>query len=122
MLKNIKSQAANPVSLQLSTEKLLELGADSRSMTNKNGLTSYGTSPGPSDAVPFGSCTASSPIECVFDAAVLRHDLLREAQKHNKLLEQIRLSYHKIGMTLCHHLRIAKKDVRIALAPSGTDL
>jgi hypothetical protein len=122
MLENIKSQAANPANLQLSTEKLLELGADSRSMTGKNGLTSYGTSPGPRDAVPFGSCTASSPIECVFDAAVMQRDLLREAQEHNELLKQIRLSYHKIGMTLRHHLRIAKKDVRIALAPSGTDL
>lgn len=115
------NRAANPASLELSTEELLTLGADSRSQIGSNGLTQYGTSSGPRQAVPFGSCTASSPIQRVYDAAVAQHVLLRDAHTRGELQQQIRRSYQRIGVGIRHHLNIAKQDIRIALTPSGTD-
>ncbi len=121
MLKVIKSFAADPASLELRTEALLEIGADSRSQTGENGLTPYGTTPGPRNAVPLGSCTASSPLQRVFDAAVTQHDQLRDAHMQGELLQHIRHRYRRIRMALRRHLRISRQDVRIALTPSGTD-
>ncbi len=121
MLKLIDSPAADPASLALRTEKLLEIGADSRSQTGENGLTPYGTTPGPRNAVPLGSCTASSPLQRVFDAAVTQHAQLRDDQIRGELLKHIRQRYRQIVRALRRHLRITKQDVRIALTPSGTD-
>jgi len=121
MLKVIKSFAADPVSLELRTEALLEIGADSRSQTGENGLTPYGTTPGPRNAVPLGSCTASSPLQRVFDAAVTQHAQLRDAHLQGELLQHIRHRYCRIRMAVRRHLRISRQDVRIALTPSGTD-
>ena len=115
------SSAANPASLDLSTEELLTIGGDSRSLIGSNGLTQYGTCSFPSQAVPFGSCTASSPIQRVYDAAVAMHALLRNAHAQGELKQQIRRSYQQINAAIHHYLNIAKQDVCITLTPSGTD-
>jgi hypothetical protein len=113
------SSAANPASLDLSTEELLTIGGDSRSLIGSNGLTQYGTCSFPSQAVPFGSCTASSPIQRVYDAAVAMHVLLRNAHARGELKQQIRRSYQQIDAAIHHYLNIAKQDVCVALTPSG---
>ena len=47
-----------------SLESLLVSGGDDRMRVHpRTGLNKYGTAPRIRDAVPFGSCTASSPIE-----------------------------------------------------------
>ena len=121
MAKSIISCAANPANLELATKEILTLGTDSRSQIGINELTIYGTSSAPRQAIPFGSCTASSPIQRVYDATVAQHVLFLGAQARGMLFGQIHQSYKQIITGLCHHLRIVKKNVRVVLTPSGTD-
>ncbi len=114
--------AAVPACLDLPTDELLAVGADSRSRAGSDGLTEYGTGASPREAVPFGSCTASSPIQRVYDAAVSEHRLLREARVRGELACQVHASYRRIKDALYGCLSIdARQGVSITLTPSGTD-
>lgn len=116
--------ADDPAALELDTPLLLTLGSDSRSeLVDAQGtLSRYGCCPEPRRAVPFGSCTASSPLPQVYAAAVSAHQALCRAAARSTLEQEIRRQYAVIVQQLHHTLSIGESGgVRFALTPSGTD-
>ena len=112
----------DPSCLELPTDELLTLGGDSRSLLHTSGLTAYGTTPRVREAVPFGSCTASSPIARVRCAAGALHVELREAARAERLEGQVRRTYEHLREELLAQLNVDPAwGVDIALSPSGTD-
>src|SRR5277367_4457297 len=95
-----------PSCLELTTDTLLTRGADSRSRLGESGLTEYGTSPPTRDAVPFGSCTASTPLAEVHGAAVALHSALREAAREGRLDLKVRETYQGLRAGILEELSV----------------
>jgi selenocysteine lyase/cysteine desulfurase len=111
--------------LNQSLATLLVSGGDDRMLVlPRSGLNKYGTAPRIRDAVPFGSCTASSPIELGLEGAREYLDRLRLAARSGsqdavdteaeELLEESR-------KRLLTELELDPELVRVAFCPSGTD-
>lgn len=108
--------------LQLPTEELLTRGSDSRTHTIDGTMNRYGCRPYPRAALPFGSCTASSPSPEVYEAAAELHLQLRTAARENAFEEQAGKAYARVTANLRQQLCLEEvPDVEIALTPSGTD-
>lgn len=111
--------------LNESLESLLVSGGDDRmTVSARSGLNKYGCAPRIRDAVPFGSCTASSPILLGLEGARAYLDRLRLAartggeaavdREAETLLEETR-------RRLLTELELEGTDVEVAFSPSGTD-
>lgn len=82
----------------------------------------YGCRPFPRAAVSFGSCTASSPLPEVYEAAADLHLRLQMAVRRNTLDEQLEAAYSKVVANIRQQLDLDRvPGVAIALTPSGTD-
>ena len=82
----------------------------------------YGCRPFPRAAVSFGSCTASSPLPEVYEAAADLHLRLQMAVRQNTFDEQLEAAYSEIVASIRHQLDLdGVPGVNIALTPSGTD-
>ncbi len=107
---------------QLTTEELLLRGSDSRAQVTDVTMNRYGCRPYPRAALPFGSCTSSSPLPVVYEAAVEQHQRLRVAARRGDLDGEVRRGYARIVRGIRHHLDLDRLDgVEVALTPSGTD-
>lgn len=111
--------------LNESLEVLLVSGGDDRmTVSARTGLNKYGCAPRIRDAVPFGSCTASSPIQLGLEGARVYLDRLRLAARSGgeeavdreaeALLEETR---HR----LLAELELSESDIEVVFSPSGTD-
>ena len=103
--------------LALPLQEALASGGDSRFVIRADGLNKYGTAALPRMAVPFGSCTSSSPSLRGFRAAARMQNVLCRASDSAATAED---ACQAIRRRLRQLLRI-KPGVDIALAPSGTD-
>lgn len=111
--------------LNESLESLLVSGGDDRmTVSARTGLNKYGCAPRIRDAVPFGSCTASSPILLGLEGARVYLERLRLAarsggepavdQEAETLLEETR-------QRLLAELELDGTDIEVVFSPSGTD-
>ncbi len=103
---------------------LLVSGGDGRMRISPNtGLNKYGCAPRIRDAVPFGSCTASSPIELGLEGAREVRATLRVAARDGAegvALEVDRV-FEQLRGRLLRQLEIDPASVQVAFCPSGTD-
>lgn len=87
-----------------------------------SGLNKYGCAPEPRDALPVGSCTASSPTPRAIRAVEqARHKLLR-ALHDDKLVSVSHELMRDIRVDLARELSLDQvPGVQVVLTPSGTD-
>lgn len=98
--------------------RLLASGCDQRTIPGINGLNPYGASVLPRRAMPFGSCSCSSPSLRATRAARNALDKLRRSYDRERTISQLQ---HRVRSTLREQLQLSQK-IEIALTPSGTDL
>jgi hypothetical protein len=106
----------------IATEELLLKGSDSRAQVTDGTMNRYGCRPYPRSATPFGSCTSSSPLPDVYEAAVKQHQRLQAAACAGKLDQEVRAGYARIVRGIKHQLELNRvAGVEVVLTPSGTD-
>lgn len=111
-----------PGLLNLPTSVLFRLGSDGRSQEEKAGLNSYGVGPTARSAIPFGSCTASSPLPHLLSRCAEVHRKLQQKVEFDALSEQIKEEYAVVRMRVRTHLQLDEAlGAQLILTPSGTD-
>ncbi len=103
----------------------LVAGGDARlDLDPETGLNRYGCAPAPRDALPLGSCSASSPSERGFSASRAMWDRLVEARSRGlEALERcVAEAFEDLRGRLRHELGVdSVGGVEVAFTPSGTD-
>lgn len=112
--------------LGASFETLLVLGGDDRMhLRPATGLNKYGAAPHQRAAVPFGSCTSSSPTRVgVQGARAALYRMRRAARVAGEMGVDNAAEHilHELRSELLHHLELTELDVDVAFSPSGTDV
>ncbi len=99
--------------------RLLQAGGDHRLFVDPGtGVSPYRVSTQVRDAVPFGSCTASSPSPTAYRAAEALWTTLRESSDPAAEIERA-AGRHRQRLAALFEL---PDDARIVLTPSGTDV
>ncbi len=104
-------------------ERLLVAGGDTRLELDPNtGLNKYGVGPAPRQALPFGSCTASSPSARAVQAAREVQAMLLQAHQRGGLERFAHQTLQRLRIELASLLGIDQiPEARLVLTPSGTD-
>ncbi|MCA9717855.1 MAG: hypothetical protein KC468_24500, partial [Myxococcales bacterium] len=102
---------------------LLLAGADTRiELDACSGLNRYGSAPHPRAAIPFGSCTASSPSTLALAAARRTHARLRDAAARGALDRVVDETLRAQRVAIARWLHADRvPGVDVAITPSGTD-
>ena len=111
--------------LNESLAALLVSGGDDRMVISpRTGLNKYGAAPRVRDVVPFGSCTASSPIQLGLDGARTYLDRLRLAARSGgepAVDTEADMLFEETRESLLRELELDRSQVELAFCPSGTD-
>lgn len=103
-------------------DELLLAGADARIELDDSGLNKYGSAPRHREAVPFGSCTASSPSPLALAAARRAHAELRDAAARGQLDAYVEARFREQRVALARWLHADRvPGAEVVLTPSGTD-
>lgn len=99
--------------------QLLQTGGDHRLIVDSNtGLTPYRVSSRTSDAIPLGSCTASSPSPYAYQAAEKLLARLRESSTLEDTIEDVARGHVQQLKSLFE----LPEGTAVVLTPSGTDV
>ena len=104
-------------SIEPSLKHLLTVGSDSRIVIADGGLNRYGCTTEVRDAIPFGSCTCSSPSTRGIQRAGDLLDRLRRSSSAEAEAESV----YQEHRSRLRSLLTLPDQVEIAFAPSGTD-
>lgn len=100
-----------------SLEQLITAGCDNRIVAGADGLNRYGCGPLPRHAIPFGSCTCSSPSTRAISHAESALSRLRLANDVSNEADRI-ADHHRERLIQLLEL---PESVDVAFSPSGTD-
>ena len=105
-----------------SLDTLLRFGADGRVIPDASGLNRYGTSTQVRTAIPFGSCTASSPSARARRAADGVHTRLAACSTEAELTALAETLYREMREQLQYLLMLDRvPGTEVIFTPSGTD-